>query len=49
MIKIEFTVEEVNTILAILQKQPYEVVAFLIEKIKTEGDKQFAEQQKRQK
>lgn len=45
MIKLELTVDEVNLILAALQKQPYEIVAPLIFKIKTEGDKQFNEAQ----
>lgn len=44
MIKLELTVEEVNLILSVLQEQPYMKVAPLIVKIKTEGDRQYAEQ-----
>ena len=46
MIKLELTIDEVNLILASLQEQPYKKVAALIVKIKTEGDRQFEEQQK---
>lgn len=41
MIKLEFTIEEVNLILAALQDMPYKISAPLIKKIKTEGDAQF--------
>ena len=41
MIDLNLTVEEVNLILSSLSKQPYELVAELIAKIKIEGDKQF--------
>lgn len=43
-IKLNLSIEEVNLILASLQKQPYEVVASLVAKIKTEGDGQVKEQ-----
>jgi hypothetical protein len=46
MIKLELKIEEVNLILAALQELPYKVSAELIVKIKTEGDKQFNEQNK---
>ena len=46
MIKLELTVDEVNLILTALQELPYKVAAPLIQKISTEGQKQFEEQQK---
>jgi hypothetical protein len=39
-ITIDLTVSEVNTILATLGKQPFAEVAYLISKIKTQGDSQ---------
>lgn len=47
MIKIELKTEEVNLILAALQELPFKISAELIAKIKTEGDKQFKEQQEK--
>ena len=44
MIKLEFTIEEVNLILKGLQELPFKISAELIAKVKTEGDKQFNEQ-----
>lgn len=44
MIKLELTIEEVNLVLSALQQQPYNLVAPLVVKIKSEGDKQFEEQ-----
>jgi len=46
MIKIEFTLEEINLVIASLTELPYKVSAPLIAKLKTEGDKQFEEQNK---
>ena len=43
MIKLELTVEEVNTILRTLGKHPFEEVVALIGKIKGQGDPQVAE------
>lgn len=48
MITLELTVNEVNVILSALSELPYKVTAELIAKIKTEGDKQFEEQQKKE-
>lgn len=48
-IKLELTVEEVNLILSALTELPYKTSAILVAKIKTEGDKQFEEQQKKDK
>jgi hypothetical protein len=47
MIKLELTVEEVNLILGALQELPYKVSSELIIKIKSEGDKQFEELNKK--
>lgn len=44
LIKIELTVQEVNTILASLGKHPFVEIAELITKIKNQGDAQVAEQ-----
>jgi hypothetical protein len=40
MIKLELNVNECNTILRALGKQPFEEVAAIITKIKTQGDSQ---------
>jgi hypothetical protein len=40
MIKLELTVAEVNTILRVLGKHPFEEVVTLISNIKTQGDPQ---------
>ena len=44
IIKLELTVDEVNYILNDLANKPYIEVVELIEKIRTEGEKQFNEQ-----
>ena len=44
LIKLELTVQEVNTILASLGKHPFVEIAELITKIKQQGDAQVAEQ-----
>jgi hypothetical protein len=46
MIKLELAVEEVNTILRVLGKHPFEEVVALISKIKKQGDPQVAEAEK---
>jgi hypothetical protein len=46
MIKLELSVDEVNTILRVLGKHPFEEVVSLIGKIKKQGDAQVAEMQK---
>jgi hypothetical protein len=46
MINLELKVEEVNTILRVLGKHPFEEVVALIGKIKQQGDAQVAEMQK---
>jgi hypothetical protein len=43
MIKLELTVDEVNTILRTLGKHPFEEVVLLINKIKQQGEPQVAE------
>jgi len=40
MIKLELEINEVNTILAVLGKHPFEEVAALIVKLKQQGDPQ---------
>ena len=40
MIKLEFTVEEVNMILRVLGKHPFDEVVAMISKIKQQGDPQ---------
>ena len=40
MIKLELEISEVNMILAVLGKHPFEEVVQLISKIKTQGDPQ---------
>ena len=40
MIKLELEVNEVNMILAVLGKHPFEDVVALVSKIKTQGDPQ---------
>jgi hypothetical protein len=40
MIKLELEINEVNTVLACLGKQPFDEVAALIVKIKQQGDPQ---------
>jgi hypothetical protein len=42
-IKLELTVDEVNAILRSLGKHPFEEIATLINKIKTQGEPQVAE------
>lgn len=44
MIKIEFTLDEINLVISALSELPFKVTAPLIGKLKTEGDKQFEEQ-----
>lgn len=44
-IKIDLTVNEVNVILRSLGKHPFEEIAALIQKIKTQGEVQLAELQ----
>ena len=46
MIKLELTIDEVNTILRTLGKHPFEEVVLLINKIKEQGEPQVAEIQK---
>ena len=43
MIKLELTVEEVNMILRVLGKHPFEEVVAMIGKIKQQGDPQAEE------
>lgn len=43
MIKLELTIDEVNTILRTLGKHPFEEVVALIGKIKAQGEPQVAE------
>lgn len=45
MIKLELTVEEVNTILRSLGKHPFDEIAALVVKIKQQGDPQAIAQQ----
>jgi len=45
MIKLELTIEEVNTVLRSLGKHPFEEIANLIVKIKQQGEPQVAELQ----
>lgn len=47
-IKLELTVDEVNAILRSLGKHPFEEIALLINKIKTQGEPQVAEMAKAQ-
>jgi hypothetical protein len=42
MIKLELSIEEVNTVLRVLGKHPFEEVVALIGKIKQQGDPQAA-------
>lgn len=46
MIKLELTIDEVNTILRSLGKHPFDEIANLIVKIKQQGEPQVAEMQK---
>ena len=46
MIKLELTVDEVNTILRSLGQHPFEQIAALIGKIKTQGEPQVVEMEK---
>jgi hypothetical protein len=48
MIKLELTIDEVNTILRTLGKHPFEEVVLLINKIKQQGEPQVAELAKQQ-
>ena len=43
-LKLELEVQEINTILAVLGKHPFEEVVALISKIKAQGDSQLAAQ-----
>jgi hypothetical protein len=43
MIKLDLTIEEVNTILRSLGKHPFDEIANLIVKIKQQGEPQVAE------
>lgn len=43
MIKLELTIDEVNTILRVLGKHPFEEVVSLVSKIKQQGDPQVDE------
>lgn len=43
IIKLELTVQEVNSILASLGKHPFDQIAALISKIKQQGDAQVTE------
>jgi hypothetical protein len=43
MIKLELTIDEVNTILRSLGKHPFEEIVTLISKIKEQGEPQVAE------
>jgi hypothetical protein len=43
MIKLELSIQEVNTILRTLGKHPFDEVVQLINKIKSQGDPQAAE------
>ena len=45
-LKIELEVNEVNTILRVLGKHPFDEVVSLISKIKQQGEAQIAEQTK---
>ena len=47
-IKLELSVDEVNAILRSLGKHPFEEIALLINKIKTQGEPQVAEMAKAQ-
>lgn len=44
--KLELDVNEINMILKVLSKHPFEEVYTLISKIKKQGDEQIAESQK---
>lgn len=46
MIKLELTIDEVNTILRSLGQHPFEQIAALIGKIKMQGEPQVAELEK---
>ena len=48
MINLEFTLEQVNTILSGLGKLPYEAVFELVDKIRTQAQQQIDEKQKNQ-
>ena len=48
IIKLELTVDEANTILRVLGKHPFEEIATLINKIKSQGEPQVAEMAKAQ-
>ena len=43
MIKLDLSIEEVNTILRVLGKHPFEEVVSLVSKIKSQGDPQAEE------
>lgn len=44
--KLEVTVDEANLIIAALARQPFEVVAGLIEKLQKQGQEQLKQQDK---
>lgn len=48
MIKLELTIDEVNAILRSLGKHPFDEIAALISKIKSQGEPQVAEMVKAQ-
>ena len=43
-VKLELTIEEVNLVIGVLSKQPYEVSSNIISKIVTQSREQLAEQ-----
>lgn len=43
MIKLDLSIEEVNTVLRVLGKHPFEEVVSLVGKIKSQGDPQAEE------
>ena len=43
MIKLDLTIDEVNTVLRVLGKHPFEEVVSLVGKIKSQGDPQAEE------
>jgi hypothetical protein len=45
-IKLDLTVDEVNTILRCLGRHPFDEIAALIAKVKQQGEAQILEQQK---
>lgn len=47
-IKLELTVDEINVILNALAGRPYAEVAEVIDKIRSEGDRQLSESKKKE-